>query len=87
MCRSQLMEPRRFFKKPDYDLNVIRYADSHKAPFALAEFLTFNAMDLEPRDFKGKAMVHGMAHSRQALTNGGQQVIAGQHDFIFCTGQ
>ncbi|KAK5164586.1 uncharacterized protein LTR77_009792 [Saxophila tyrrhenica] len=59
-----------FFKKPDYDLDVVKYADNHKAPFAVAEFLSAEALDVVPTQFQGKAMV-----------------IAGQYDYIFCTGQ
>ncbi|EEA21881.1 hypothetical protein TMatcc_008695 [Talaromyces marneffei ATCC 18224] len=59
-----------FFKKPDYDLNVVRYADSIKQPLGLVEVLTGASSNLSPSEFTGKAMV-----------------IAGQYDFIFCTGQ
>jgi len=46
-----------FFKKPDYDVNVVQYVDQTKQPFAITEFLTVNAIDLAPTAFKGVAMV------------------------------
>lgn len=47
----------RFFKKPDYDLNVVRYADSIKQPLGLVEVLTGASSNLSPSEFTGKAMV------------------------------
>lgn len=46
-----------FFKAPDYDVEVARYADDHKFPFAVTELLTAGAVKNLPVNFKGAAMI------------------------------
>ena len=46
-----------FFKKPDYDVNVVEWTDQNKAPIAITELLTVTAIDIAPKAFKGVAMV------------------------------
>ena len=47
----------RFFKKPDYDVEVARYSEKNKQPFAITELLTAATLQLQSLAFTGPAMV------------------------------
>jgi len=52
----------RFYKKPDYDIDVVEYADANKQPFAIAEIVRLSAppgplFNFVPITFMGTAIV------------------------------
>jgi hypothetical protein len=53
---------RSFFKKPDYEVKVAKYTDANKEPIAISELLTATLVPLEPKLFKGAAMVLPLPH-------------------------
>jgi hypothetical protein len=46
-----------FFKAPDYDINVAKYADEHKQPFSISEVVTGQLANIVAKEFNGAVMV------------------------------
>ncbi|KAH8650942.1 Alpha/Beta hydrolase protein [Tricladium varicosporioides] len=46
-----------FFKAPDYDINIAKYAHKNRQPFAINEAISGTLVDLKAFEFRGPAMV------------------------------
>ena len=49
-----------FFKAPDYDPAVTKYADENKQPFAINEAISATVVNTQARTFTGVAMVRNV---------------------------
>lgn len=54
---SKILIPSSFFKKPDYDIAVAKYADANKQPIAINELISLGILHTNATDFTGAAMV------------------------------
>ena len=89
----------RYFKQPNYEIDVVEYFEETKQPFSVAEILSLQlGLGVNPnaKNFTGPVLVSQQAaqdpsfahclHTNQSLTSMSLQVISGEFDFFACAG-